>query len=63
MMYGDGITAAALADAMVCEVREDDDEFITIARSENFNFAEGVMITPFAVDRLVGVHDPEICPL
>ena len=59
MMYGDGITAAALADAMVCEVREDDDEFITIARSENFNFAEGVMITPFAVDRLVGVHDPE----
>ena len=32
MMTGNGITPAALADAMACEVREEDDEFITIAR-------------------------------
>jgi len=32
MMTGNGITPAALADSMACEVREDDDEFITIAR-------------------------------
>ena len=32
MMHRNGITPTALADAMACEVREDDDEFITIAR-------------------------------
>ena len=33
MMTGNGITPAALADSMACEVREDDDEFITLARN------------------------------